>query len=164
MPATYEPITTTTLVSATNTITFTGISQAYTDLVLVFNGSESGASNPELRVGSGSIDTGSNYSWTFMGGDGSSATSSRAANATSINPAWNPGANTDYLAIYHFQNYSNTTTYKTVLIRSNDTTGRAVVEVALWRSNSAINQIRIYDDYNNMKIGTTLTLYGIKAA
>jgi hypothetical protein len=164
MPATYEPITTTTLVSATNTITFTGISQAYTDLVLVFDGSESGASNPELRVGSGSIDTGSNYSWTFVGGDGSSATSSRSANTTSINPAWNPSTDSRYLAIYHFQNYSNTTTFKTMLIRGNDTTGRAVVEVALWRSTSAINQIRIYDDYNNMKIGTTLTLYGIKAA
>jgi hypothetical protein len=164
MPATYEPISTTTLGTATNTVTFTGISQAYTDLVLVFNGSETGASNPELRVGSGSIDTGSNYSWTFVGGDGSSATSSRAPNQTSINPAWNPGANTHYLAIYHFQNYSNTTTFKTVLTRGNDTTGRAVLSVGLWRSTSAINQIRIYDDYNNMKIGTTLTLYGIKAA
>jgi hypothetical protein len=164
MPATYEPISTQTLETATNTVTFTGISQAYTDLVLVFNGSETGGSTPELRVGNGSIDTASNYSYTLLQGDGSSAASSRVANATSINPAFNPTTNSNYVAIYHFLNYSNTTTYKTILVRGNDTTGRVALCGALWRSTSAINQIRIFDDYNNMKIGTTLTLYGIKAA
>ena len=36
--ATYEPISTTTLGSNTNTVSFTSISSAYTDLIFVFEG------------------------------------------------------------------------------------------------------------------------------
>ena len=164
MASTYEKIATTTLGSATGTVNFTSISGAYTDLILVFNGSEAGGSTPELRVGNGSIDTGANYGWTYMAGTGSSAVSGRSSNADSINPAFNPTTNSIYNVIYHFMNYSNTTTNKTILIRGNDTTGRTIVEVGLWRNTSAINQIRIYDPYNNINSGSTFTLYGILKA
>ena len=163
MTTTYEMITTTTLGSATGTVNFTSISGAYTDLILVFNGSEAGGSTPELRVGNGSIDTGANYSWTYMGGNGSSAVAGSTGNADSINPAFSPTTNSRYIVIYQFMNYSNTTTNKTILIRANDTTGRTVAEIGLWRNNAAINQIRIYDPYNNINSGSTFTLYGIKA-
>jgi hypothetical protein len=163
MTTTYEMITTTTLGSSTGTVNFTSISGAYTDLILVFNGSEAGGSTPELRVGNGSIDTGNNYGWTYMAGTGSSAVSGRSSNADSINPAFNPTTNSRYIVIYHFMNYSNTTTNKTILIRANDTTGSTVAEVALWRNTAAINQIRIYDPYNNINSGSTFTLYGIKS-
>jgi len=166
MPAaqTYEPIATTTFASAANTYTFTSISQSYTDLILVVNGSESGGSTPELRVGNGSIDTGSNYSVVYVFGTGTSTASGGINSADSINPAFNPTTNSRYSIIYHFMNYSNTTTNKTILSRSNDTTGRVVAEAALWRSTAAINQIRFFDPYSNINSGTTLTLYGIKAA
>jgi hypothetical protein len=56
-------IATTTLGSSTATITFSSISSAYTDLVLVtqnyMNGSQA---NLFIQVGNGSIDTGANYS------------------------------------------------------------------------------------------------------
>jgi hypothetical protein len=41
MAKTYEPIATTTLGSNTATVDFTGISQAYTDLILVIDDSTS---------------------------------------------------------------------------------------------------------------------------
>jgi hypothetical protein len=162
--ATYFPIATQTLGSAAASYTFTSIPTTYTDLILVFNGSEAGGSTPELRVGNGSIDTGNNYGWTYMAGTGSSAITGRSSNADSINPAFNPTTNSRYIVIYHFMNYSNTTTHKTTLIRANDTTGRTVAEVALWRNTAAINQIRIYDPYNNINAGSTFTLYGIEYA
>jgi hypothetical protein len=162
--STYTSIATTTLGSAQASYTFTGISSSYTDIILVVDGSESGGSTPELRVGNGSIDTGSNYSYTLMYGTGSSALSGKDASQTSINPAFNPTTNSRYNIIFQFMNYSNTSTYKTVLIRGNDTTGRVVAEVGLWRSTSAINQIRLFDIYSNLNAGTTLTLYGIQCA
>ncbi len=62
MPATYEPLATTTLGSAASSVTFSSISGSYTDLVVVFSGTAGGGnSNLILTFNS---DTGSNYSWT----------------------------------------------------------------------------------------------------
>ena len=77
MPSTYEPIATTTLGSAASSYTFTGISGSYTDLILV---SALGTDNPcsiNLNMGSGSVDTSTNFSWTYLRGDGTAAGSSR---------------------------------------------------------------------------------------
>jgi len=79
MPATYEPIATTTLTGGTS-YTFTSIPATYTDLVLVVNAATaSGSSNLAMQF---NADTGSNYSFTRIFGNGSSASSSRAANVT----------------------------------------------------------------------------------
>jgi len=59
MPTTYEPIATTTLGSATASITFSTISGAYTDLVLVASiTGVSVATDPWIRINS---DTGANF-------------------------------------------------------------------------------------------------------
>jgi hypothetical protein len=59
-------------------ITFTGISQAYTDLVIVGNWGQSvDGENCLFRVGNGSVDTASNYSATALAGDGTTASSGR---------------------------------------------------------------------------------------
>lgn len=168
--STYEPIATYTAPSAQSSYTFTTISQAYTDLVLVVSGSLSSADYVWFRVGNGSIDTGSNYSHTAITGNGSTAGSTRSSNATYFfqPEPMNTSVNT---VVANFQNYSNTTTYKTVLMRSNTpvtdggATGTVNAEVALWRSTSAINYIQI-STYagQNFNTGSTFTLYGIKAA
>jgi hypothetical protein len=164
--ATYEPIATTTLGSATNSITFSSISGSYTDLILVFTGSGSGLDNYFVQVGNGSVDTGSNYSTTVLDGDGSSTYSARYTNDTY-------GYRVDYWAtsssnmkqtVLQIQNYSNTTTYKTALGRSALPANETVATVGLWRSTSAINTIKIYPIANNFNIGTMVTLYGIAAA
>jgi hypothetical protein len=63
-------------------------------------------------------------------------------------------------------NYANTTTYKTVLARSNVTDFRVAAIVGLWRSTSAINTIQLRSDNSsyNFTTGSTFTLYGISAA
>jgi hypothetical protein len=60
-------------------------------------------------------------------------------------------------------NYSNTTTYKTILARSNNAGIGLDAIVSLWRSTAAINTVNVLAD-TNFEAGTSFTLYGIAAA
>jgi hypothetical protein len=74
--------------------------------------------------------------------------------------------------IYQFMNYANTTTTnKTVLSRIGNPTGIVIAQAALYRSTSAINAISMTagdtgqgGNTDNFAIGSTFTLYGIRAA
>ena len=171
MAKTYEPIATTTLGSATSSITFTAIPSTYTDLVLVFNGSLVSADYVVVQVGNGSIDTGNNYSKTQLYGNGSTATSSRGSNQPYFYQPEPMNTNQNNMII-NFMNYANTSVYKTMLMRGNTplsdggATGTVTAEVALWRnSTAAIERIKV-STYAaaNFNIGTVCTIYGIKAA
>lgn len=164
--STYEPIATTTLTSAQTGITFTGISSVYTDLILVLRLISLGGAALRYQVGNGSIDSGANYSATFLTGSGSAASSDRTSNANFVNVLRLTGTGTSPAThIFQFQNYSNTTTYKTVLGRTSQSQYEVGANVALWRSTSAINQIYVFESTSsNMNTGTTATLYGIAAA
>jgi hypothetical protein len=165
MPSTYEPIATTTLGSANSTITFSSIPSTYTDLrlVLIPTVTSSGL-NTFLRFNS---DTGSNYSFTQMSGNGSSATSAQNTNNTQLN--FNlAGPDTSIPTLYTFDIFSYSgSTNKTLLIsESSDKNGSGATmrRVGLWRNTSAINSINLITDSTTWKIGTIATLYGIKAA
>lgn len=159
MPSTYTPIATQTLGSAAASVTFSSISGSYTDLVLVFNGTVSANQYVAVRLNS---DTGSNYSWTRIDGDGSAAYSSRGTSTTFGRLGiGNPTNRT--LTISHFMNYSNATTNKTVLSRSNTDFVGALVN--LWRNTAAITSITILTTTaDTFSVGSTFTLYGIKAS
>lgn len=170
MPTTYEPIATTTLGSATNTVTFSSIPSTYTDLIVVIRTQLSAVSNQYIKMNFNN-DTGSNYSNTRLLGNGSSATSDRASNATDIDSGFMPAADGtgQGTIIANIMNYSNSTTYKTSLIRWESQAGVSTkqyvaAEVALWRSTSSINEIDLVSNNSNFNSGSTFTLYGIKAA
>jgi hypothetical protein len=177
--STYEPIATTTLGSAAGTIDFTNISQAYTDIVAIASVRSNGATNWfTARWGNNSYDSGSNYSLTglFARRNGSNSAeefgSERRTNSTSIAPYTDmPAATSTFgTAIFHFQNYSNTATFKNILYRynglssSNYAYAGTEASAVLWRNTAAINQIRFYINANDLAVGTTVTLYGIAAA
>lgn len=169
MPITYDCITTTTLSNATNIVDFTGIDQSYTDLVMIIDLSYAslGANTgyPTARVGSGSFDTGSNYSFSYIRGDGSSGSSGRGLSAPYFNILGTVTGTNKYSAVINFQNYSNTVTFKTMLWKTVSTGWDTLEAVNLWRSTNNINQIRIYDFSGyNFAVGSIFTLYGIKAA
>jgi hypothetical protein len=163
---TYEPIATQTLGSATATVTFSSISSAYTDLVLICSVTTSGPDYIRVQVGNGSADTGTNYSSTNLGGNGSTATSYRYSNSTNAFLFVNGTlSSTDpAITITQFQNYANTSIYKTFLNRGSLGTVSTEAGVNLWRSTSAINVIKLFTTGYNMNSGSTFTLYGIKAA
>jgi hypothetical protein len=169
MPATYEPITSTTLTSAQSNVTFSSISSAYTDLIIVTNVGYSAANYYTCLQFNG--DTTSNYSATFLAGTGSSAVSNRSTSATFIADGNNIAGATTILdtVTFHVQNYANTTTFKTVLIRKTSNGGTypgTEATVGLWRKTpEAINSIKLFSSSaGNFITGSTFTLYGIKAA
>ncbi len=162
MAATYEPIATTTLSSAAASVSFTGISSAYTDLRIIAVG---------VRVSGGALalqfngDTGTNYSKTRLAGTGTSASSSRDTTQTNIGTN---GWNTTYNQLYEIDLFSYAgSTYKTCLIgMSADENGGGEVSriVGLWRNTAAINRVDLLITSGTIAAGFTATLYGIKAA
>ena len=158
---TYEPIATYTLGSAAANVTFSSISGSYTDLILVANNLVDTNGYCFLRYNN---DSGSNYSRTFIVGTGSAANSFRSSNQTQIDfNARTSG--TGYLNKLQIMNYSNTTTYKSALIRSDMASAETDAFVTLWRSTSAITEINIISPSGSgIQAGSTFTLYGISAA
>ena len=164
--ATYTPIATTTLGSAQATVIFSSISQAYTDLVIVTNFAMS-ANNQYAHYVQVNGDTGSNYSRTILYGDGSAAGSDRQSNNPSMYfGTWNTDMDTTDRAVttIFFNNYSNTTTYKTVIGRWNVASKEVGAGVGLWRSTAAITSINLATNSTTYIVGSTFTLYGIEAA
>ncbi len=164
MPATYEPLATTTLSSAASSVTFSGISGSYTDLVLiVFVSSNSVSQDMYLQY---NADTGSNYSFTTLRGNGTSASSQRGSNETGarFSDQSSPTTTTSNTAIIHIMNYANTTTYKTNISRSNNASTGIDAMTTLWRNTAAITSVKVFPISGNMASGSTFTLYGIKAA
>jgi hypothetical protein len=156
--ATYEPIATTTLGSNQSSVTFSSFS-GYTDLVLIFNGTiTTGDDTWGVQFNS---DTGSNYSSTALYGDSSSAGSNRTSSSTKASTSYSGTANST--TIINFQNYANSTTYKTALVRNNGG-GFVSARVVLWRSTSAITSIVASPNTYQFATGSTFTLYGIAAA
>jgi len=163
---TYVALATNTLGSAAASVTFSSISGAYTDLVLVIQTGADSSAVAELQVQVNG-DTGSNYSRTRLTGSGSAAASSRASSVAFMRftgIAYLPNGNLDCNVLVNFMNYANTTTYKTVLSRLNHPAAEVNATVNLWSSTSAITSILIYPSTNNFKAGSTFQLFGIAAA
>jgi hypothetical protein len=168
MPKTYEPIATTTLGSSAATIDFTSITGTYTDLRMVISGVSNSNDNIFYRFNGV---TGASYSRTDLSGSGSSALSGRASNQTYgrlTNYGYPTSTAGNQVTIWDIMNYSNSTTYKTSLSRSNQAGNGVDAIVNLFMSTSAITSISIatnaFSGSSNWQSGTTATLYGIKAA
>jgi len=164
MPATYEPIATTTLGSAASSVTFSSISGSYTDLFLTMAGTS--ASSFTFLICRFNNDTGTNYSYTLLQGDGSSASSTRGSNTASPYVGLvNTGTGSVNMYKLQILNYSNTTTYKTLITNGGIAGNRVQAGAMLWRSTAAINRIDLFPDGgDSFASGSTFTLYGIKAA
>jgi hypothetical protein len=173
MPVTYEPIATNTLGSNSTTFTFSSISQSYTDLRIICNVNGvvgSGDYRVGLRFNS---DTGSNYSITNLYGNGTTAISDRSTSRTFIDNSISIPADSSGefgTANYDIMNYSNSSTYKTLLFRQGTTLTTPVNQgasaaVGLWRNTAAITSVTITSiTANPLAAGSNFTIYGIKSA
>ncbi len=169
MAVTYEPLASTT-VSGTSTtqIDFTSFS-GYTDLVIISNArnSTSGGTDYFMRFNS---DTSSNYSYTQIIGNGSSAASDLASSAARFNIGYVAGTSgtAGTLCRINIFNYANTTTNKSITYNWNSEGADAkyiLHGVGLWRkAPEAITTISIFTTTGNIQAGSIFTLYGIKAA
>jgi hypothetical protein len=167
MPSTYTPIATTTLGSNQASYAFTSIPNTYTDLVLVCNYLKSASNSMGFTINN---DTSAIYSYTTLYNldtNGTTVSSNRGSADTNgyflsygAHSTTNPNV---YIA--NFQDYSNTTTFKTVLGKGGDTSRSVGTDVTLYRSKSAISRIDITTrGIGTITAGSSFTLYGIKAA
>jgi hypothetical protein len=170
MPTTYEPIATTTLGSAAQSVRFSSVPTTYTDLVIIGTGrSDSSTSGDSVFVFFNNDDFNPNYSGTRLSGNGSAASSARTTNnyptLANIAPSNSASGVFSFFKIDIF-NYRGSTN-KTVLSESsNDLNGSGDVlrAVGLWRSTAAITTISVACINNLFAANSTFTLYGIKNA
>lgn len=160
LPSTLTPIATNTLTATASAITFSSIPQTYTDLMVVLCGTHTGSGLEGLRISSINGDGGTNYSDTLLQGSGTAANSGRDTSETSMNLGLIGSSQSN--SIFHIMNYSNSTTYKTVLSRGNEPSTYIRAGVGLWRNTAAITSFSLSGV--TFSVGVTATLYGIKAA
>lgn len=146
--------------SSTTSVTFSSISALYRDLVLVINGTNSVDANLYLRFNS---DSGSNYDYALMYGNGSSAVAG-SGNQTGIffNNVARIGTAQSQFEI-NILDYAQTNKKKT-LLASADRAGAATERyVFRWDNTAAITTIACIVASGNLVAGTTFTLYGVSA-
>lgn len=167
--AAFELIETQILASTTTAVTFSSIPSIYKHLqIRITARNTTGASNRPitLRING---DTGSNYAYHYIRGNGSSGSAAFSNSQTSMIIANSPGAtetaNIFAVALVDILDYTNTN--KTKSVRS--LSGRYASDGGIdhtgghWNSTSAITSIEIADRMvsSSLATGTRISLYGI---
>lgn len=165
----YESIATTTVGGGGSaSVTFSSIPSTYTHLQIrgIANRTSGGDDNINLRVGNGSIDTGSNYSTHQMFGDGAGVTASGTANASIITAIPCSSASSSFGGfVIDILDYANVNKYKTVRILSGDDrngSGYVILRSGNWRNTSAIDTISFIPNSGNISQYSSFALFGIK--
>jgi hypothetical protein len=119
-----------------------------------------------LRLNS---DTGSNYSYTYLIGNGTTASSGRGTSTAELELFTGSAVTTanPQMQIIDIFSYAGSTNKTVLWAESSEKNGSGAVSrnVGLWRNTSAINNIQLSDSSGrNFGVGTTATLYGIKNA
>jgi hypothetical protein len=162
VPNSYESIATVTVGSggAAN-IEFTSIPSTYTHLQIRGIGLITSAGGFTVQFNS---DTGSNYSWHQLYGEGSIAQSNSGATQTFMYMAYGGGSATAPNALVtDILDYANTNKYKTLRsLSGNDLNGSGGIQFwsGNWRSTSAITSIKVTASFNQY---SQLALYGVKS-
>jgi hypothetical protein len=114
-------------------------------------------------------DTGTNYSWHWIYGDGSSVTSStNGPNQSEMRIGQTAGntttANTFSAEIVDVLDYANASKYKTIKTLSGKPTTNNFIELnsGNWRSTSAVTSVTLFASGGNLLTGSRFSLYGIK--
>jgi len=156
--STYTALATVTLGGTDSDITFASIPATYRDLVLIASG-QSTAANANMLARFNS-DSGSNYSWVYVGGDGSTTFSGNSSGTTMD---FGNFPNAQSVSVIQVMDYSATNKHKTTLIRSNTTATYAIAYANRWASTAAVTSITltVSGSGNSFSTGTTFSLYGI---
>jgi hypothetical protein len=156
---TYVALDKVTVGTATASVTFSSIPSTYTDLVIVTLIQRTATGNTRIRFNG---DTGTNYSTTYIEGNGTAASSVRVLNQTYMTLDYSNSTSRWVPSIANIMNYANTTTNKTIINRTGDAGVVVLAYAQLWRNTAAINSITLLSD-TTFATGSTFSLYGIKA-
>jgi hypothetical protein len=141
---------------------FTSIPATYTDLLVVVEPTAGSLADTAIQFNS---DTGSNYSRTYLTGNGTAASSGRNSGDTRIRLNYFGGTGGSAgIQIINIMDYANATTFKTVLNRCSNANYGTDANVGLWRNTTAITTVRVYCDGGGNWTAGNIKLYGIEAA
>ena len=170
-PGAMIPIATVTLNTATATITFSDIPQNYEHLQVRVIARDTGAASIRQIYGRFNSDSGTNYSWHDLEGDGTSVTVYTGTNANKFwcfyYPTPTQTANVFNGGVIDILDYANTNKYKTVRsLGGVDLNGSGEISLSSgsWRSTSAINSITLLAEQTAFAQYSSFALYGIKRA
>ena len=158
--ATYSP-------SGVTTVTFSSIPSTYQHLQLRLLTRTATSASDFIAIRFNG-DSGSNYGFHNLYGNGSAAGASSTTPDTVI--AWNvadggDAANVFNACVFDILDYANTNKYKTArFLEGHDFNGSGVIELrsGAWRSTSAITSIEVFTFGPNFATGSSIALYGIK--
>ncbi len=159
---------------STNTVTFNNIPPGFTHLQLrIFSRSSRTGANDDLIYARFNSDSGNNYSWHYLMGDGSSGSSSGFSPDNVSYFGFNPTASTTSncfgTTVLDILDYNNTNKNKTIRSLSGydlNGSGRVMLISGSWVSTSAITSIFManYATGANWVAGTRFDLYGISTS
>lgn len=170
IPSSYESIATATGTGSSGTITFSSIPSTFKHLQIrmLSRSTDAGVGRTTIEVRFNS-DSGSNYAWHYLKGDGSAAEASGTASQTYILTGTTPDAgataNRMGVAIIDVLDYSSSTKNKTLRsITGEDQNGNGQVRInsGLWMSTNAITAIEVKTSTGSWTTSSTFALYGIK--
>lgn len=174
-PVAYQSIATVTLSSNATEIEFTSIPATFKHLQIrgiARNNRATTNNNTHLQVGNGSIDTGANYTYHTIRGNGSTVTvdglGSQVKTDYHVTPAANANANVFGAQVWDILDYANTSKYKTMRVLSGaDNNSDGIIEFtsSVWQSTSAITNLKFtLSSTPSFVQYTQFALYGIKGA
>ena len=166
----YDALATTTLSSSASTVTFAGIPQGYKHLQIRFIGRSTNADTQDNLFINFNNDSGSNYTYHAVYGDGSSANAIAATSQTKAITGRLSAANSTSgifgAGVIDILDYANTSKNKTLRnLVGVDTNGAGNVWLFsnLWNNTSAISSISITTaSATNFAQYSQFALYGVK--
>lgn len=169
----YESIATVTVGSggAAN-VEFTSIPATYSHLQVRFTARGTASSGNDNILGIFNSDTGSNYAWHILFGNGGGAAAGASSSTTSFLSGRmsyaNASASIFGVGVVDILDYANVNKYKTVrILTGTDENGAGIVLLnsGLWQNNSAITSFKLTPGAGgNFAQYSHFALYGIKSA
>lgn len=170
LPGSYEYIDSVTVgAGGQSSISFTSIPSTYKHLQIRYIVRSTQAATETGINARLNSDTGSNYAWHYLFGDGASVAAGAGSTQTSINLVNVAGnsatASAFAVGVLDVLDYANTNKYKTLrLLQGWDGNGAGRVNFSsgLWMSTSANTAIELYPSSGNWAQYSSFALYGIK--
>lgn len=168
----YNSIATAVGTGSSGTITFSSIPSTYTHLQIRYIGRVTNSDTADNIFMQFNSDTGSNYAWHYLLGDGASTATSGASSQSKILSgrvsAATATADIVGVGVIDVLDYVNTNKYKTVRVltgQDRNGGGVATLHSGLWMNTGAVSTITITNgSATNFTTASTFALYGIKGA
>jgi hypothetical protein len=160
----YQIATTTVGSGGAANIEFTSIPQNYTHLQIRGISKHVTEGNDYMQFNS---DTGSNYSWHELWGDGATAFSSPGSTQSFMKVNYGFTDTSVFgEAVIDILDYKNTNKFKTIRTltgATNNSSAYVLLRSGNWRSTNAITSIKIYPASGNFSQYSSYSLYGVTA-